>query len=144
MTPQELGNLFNRISEFDKHMNLDFSVNGPGEVEFDLIIREFHLSSPKTCHGGVLAAMMDTVLGLSTLSYSVTQDKLCSTVEFKINIFEEVKLGDHLRGSAELDFKGNKLVVTSGRIFKKDSGDIVAKGLGTFNLYPMEKKDLNL
>ena len=92
MTPTELETLFEKISQFDKHLGVEYKINGAGDVDFHLEIKDHHLSSPKTCHGGVLAAMMDTVLGLTVLSYSVTEDKLCSTVEFKINMLREVKM----------------------------------------------------
>lgn len=88
--------------------------------------------------------MMDTVLGLTVLSYSVTVDQLCSTVEFKINMLKEVKLNQTLKAKADLDYKGNKIVVASALILDAQTNEAVAKGLGTFNLYPLSKKNLTL
>ncbi|PIK16122.1 PaaI family thioesterase [Halobacteriovorax sp. JY17] len=142
MTPKELETLFRKISNFDKHLGLEFELKGPGKIEYTLPITENHLSSPKTCHGGVISAMMDCVLGLTVLSYSVTIDKLCSTVEFKTNFITPASLGDTIKGTAELDYVGNSLVVCNGSITCLETGKIVAKGMGTFNLYPLSKKDL--
>ncbi|OUR99932.1 hypothetical protein A9Q84_02560 [Halobacteriovorax marinus] len=142
MTPQELGILFKKISKYDQTMGLEFKMIGPGEIEYTLEITDKHLSSPETCHGAVLAGMMDCVLGLTVLSHSVTLDKLCSTVEFKTNFITPAKLGDVLIGTAQLDYVGKTLVVCNGTILSKNDGRMVAKGMGTFNLYPLSKKDL--
>lgn len=137
MDAKELEKLFKKISCFDKHMGMSFTVEGPGKVTYKMEITENHLSSPKTAHGGVIAGMMDNVLGVTALSYAVTQDKLCSTVEFKINYINPAHPGDLLIGTADIDFKGKSLVVTSATI--RADKRLIAKGMGTFNLYPMEK-----
>lgn len=142
MTPQELGKLFKNISKYDQTMGLEFEMKGAGEIEYTLEIKEKHLSSPETCHGATIAGMMDCVLGLTVLSHSVTLDMLCSTVEFKTNFITPAKLGDVLIGSAKLDYVGKTLVVCNGTIVNKIDGRMVAKGMGTFNLYPLSKKDL--
>ncbi|MBT4775648.1 MAG: hypothetical protein HON99_08020, partial [Crocinitomicaceae bacterium] len=50
-----------------------------------------------------------------------------------------------LIGTGVIEFTGKSLMVTSGKIIKKDSSDLVAIAQGTFNIYPMEKRDfLNL
>ncbi|ATH08322.1 hypothetical protein BIY24_10295 [Halobacteriovorax marinus] len=142
MTPQELEVIFRKISNFDKLLGLNFTMDSEGRITYSLEVAKEHLSSPKTCHGGVLAAMMDCVLGLSVLAHSVTLDKLCSTVEFKTNFITPANLGDTLIGVAELDYVGNSLVVCNGTITCKESQRVVAKGMGTFNLYPLSKKEL--
>jgi len=60
-------------------------------------------------------AMVDAVLGVPVLSHAVTEDKLCATVEFKINYIAPAKLGDKLVGTNTIDFKGKSLVVSSGQ-----------------------------
>ncbi|MBT6513285.1 MAG: PaaI family thioesterase, partial [Crocinitomicaceae bacterium] len=53
--------------------------------------------------------------------------------------------GETLIGTGVIEFTGKSLMVTSGKIIKKDSSDLVAIAQGTFNIYPMEKRDfLNL
>ncbi|MCP4913095.1 MAG: PaaI family thioesterase [Oligoflexia bacterium] len=140
MNQREILDLFEKISHFDKHMGLILKETTEGKIEYSLEIKKQHLSSPQTCHGGVIAAMMDAVLGIESLACAAAEDKLCSTVEFKLNFIKAAKLGDILKGEANIDFKGKSLVVTSGSLFCGD--DLIAKGTGTFNLYPMSKKQL--
>ena len=70
-----------------------------------------------------------------------TEGNLVSTVEFKINYFKPVFEGETLIGTGKIEFKGKSLMVTSGKIVKRDSQDLVAMAQGTFNIYPMEKRD---
>ncbi|RMD59193.1 MAG: PaaI family thioesterase, partial [Nitrospirae bacterium] len=111
-----------------------------GHVRYDFKVLEKHQSAPGHCHGGVLAGLMDATLGGSALTYAFAQGKLCATVEFKINYFLPVHLHDELIAEGRIEHTGKRLVHTVAEIRKKDTGEVVAKGIGTFNLYPMEKK----
>ncbi|GAB4020305.1 MAG: hypothetical protein Fur0010_22800 [Bdellovibrio sp.] len=137
MDAKELEKLFKKTSQFDKTLEMDLKIIKAGEIEYSMTVSNCHLSSPTVSHGGAIAGMMDNVLGVTALSYAVTQNKLCSTVEFKINYLNPAKLGDKLTGTAQIDYIGKRLVVTSG--FIKCGEKLIAKGMGTFNLYPMEK-----
>ena len=134
----ELEKLYKKINQFDLHMGYQLKIIAPGKLQNKLEIEKKHLSSPDTCHGGVLAGLMDNILGVTALSHAITQDCLCSTVEFKINYLNPAKLGDHLVGEGEIDFKGKSLVVTSGSI--RNGETLITKGIGTFNLYPFSKQ----
>lgn len=142
MTPEQLEPLFRKINEFDRHMGLDFSINGPGDVNYRLLVEKHHTSSPGVCHGAVLAGMMDAQLGLTALSHAVTEEKLCSTVELKTNFLQPALEGNLLVGGGEIDFKGKSIVVVSAWIKVQATGEMICKGMGTFNMYPMSKKEL--
>ncbi len=129
------------IVSFDKLLGMELTVNAPGDISYRLEINENHLSSPDACHGGVIAAFMDAVIGLTALTWSVSKDNVCSTVEFKINYLNRVSPGDILIGTGEIDFTGSKLIVANGVITEEKSGKLVAKGLGTFSRYPLSKKN---
>lgn len=145
MTPEELIKLYKNVSNYDRHMNMELSSkkNSDGELEiiYKMTITEEHLSSPESCHGGALSGFMDAVLGVPVLSYAVSRDMLCSTVEFKMNFLGPAKLGDVITGSNSIDFKGKSLVVSSASLYNETTQKIVAKGMGTFNLYPTKKRD---
>ena len=130
---------FRAINHFDRDNGLHFEIHSPGEITYHLTIAEKHLSSPGIAHGASLAGFMDCVLGLSALSWALTQGQLTSTVEFKLNFIRPAHLGDELIGRGRLDYKGKSLLITSGDISLKN-GELIAKGLGTFNTYPLEKK----
>lgn len=137
MTPNEIAVLFKKISKFDQLLGSEFSFDEFGKFHYSLKIEDKHLSSPNTCHGGVLAGMMDGVLGVTALGAVADRGCLVSTVEFKINYINPAKLGDVLMGTAEVDFQGKSLLVANAQI--KTGEKLIAKGMGTFNIYPMEK-----
>lgn len=141
MTTQEL---YEKYNNFDKEFGLKLEVKSPGVVVYELEITAKHLSSPTVGHGASVAAMMDAILGTTALSKVYDNGNLVSTVEFKINYFQPIFKDDVLVATGEVEFEGKSLIVTTGTISKKDSGELVSKGMGTFNIYPMAKRGLFL
>ncbi|GAA4501174.1 hypothetical protein GCM10023172_22600 [Hymenobacter ginsengisoli] len=136
---------YNRINRYGQANGMTLTVPEPGLAEYRMVIQEAHLSSPGTAHGGVLAGLMDAVLGAAALTLAFTGGDLVSTVEFKINFLRPVHLGDELRAVAKVEHTGKSIIVASGTIYRQadDADDpAVAQGLGTFNRYPVAKKQL--
>ena len=140
----QLLEIYNKVNHFGRALNMSLEVIEPGEVKYTMPIQEMHLSNPSAVHGGAVAALMDAILGVAALSKSVENNRLVSTVEFKINYFKPVKPGDVLVGHGKIDFEGSRLISVSGDIIEKSSGVLLAKGIGTFNQYPAEKINLGL
>ncbi len=137
---QRFDEIFKKMNRFDQTMGLSYEIQSPGKIVYRMQIQERHLSSPEFCHGGALAGMMDAVLGLTVISYAITLDKFCSTVESKSNFLTPARLGQKLIGRGEIDYKGQSLVVCSGLVVDEDDPSrLVMKGIGTFNLYPASK-----
>lgn len=146
LNAQGIVDLFKQYGKWDKTLGLEINIDDQGNIFYDLVIEDKHLSRPTTSHGGVIAAMMDSVLGITSLQEAASRGMLCSTVEFKINFLRPALKGHRLRGKATIDFSGKSLLVTSAEIqvlpnghSKEDSkgqyNQILAKGQGTFNLY---------
>lgn len=132
---------FSKIDRFGQLLQFKREVPAPGKSIYRMTVKEDYQSSPGVAHGGCLSALMDECMGLAALSFAVTQKQICSTVEFKINYLTPAKVGEVLVGKASVDYIGKHLVVVSGSIEDEQSGRAVAKALGTYNLYPAEKKD---
>ena len=132
-----------KVNAFGNLLGLELTVIEPGKVEYRMEITEKHLSNPAAAHGGAIAAMMDGILGVSALSLATENNKLVSTVEFKINYFAPIKLGDKLVGVGQVVFEGNRLISSEGAIYSQNENmNLVCKGLGTFNAYPVEKNKM--
>ncbi|MEN8929305.1 MAG: PaaI family thioesterase [Flavobacteriales bacterium] len=133
--------IYKRINRFSQENGMELTVKIPGESIYTMEVLEKHLSSPNVCHGGVVAGFMDSVLGSAALSLSLKDNALVSTVEFKINYFKPVYLGDKLLGKGKVDFEGKKLIASTGEIYvvKEGKETLIAKAIGTFNKYPLEK-----
>lgn len=127
-------------NNFGRVVGMEFKIIEPGTVHYFLTINESHLSTPRATHGGVIAAMMDGVLGVAALSKTVEDNKIVSTVEFKINYLSPSLLGDKLMGVGKIDSQGKRLIITSGDIVCTNRNNVlIAKAMGTFNAYPVEK-----
>ncbi|WP_303310078.1 PaaI family thioesterase [Hymenobacter sp. BT730] len=133
--------VYNQMNQYGRLNGMALHVATPGEVKYTMTVRAEHLSSPDTCHGGVLAGLMDSALGAAALSLSFTTGELVSTVEFKINYLHPVRLHDALVATARVDHAGKTLVVVTGDIYCATREIVVAKGMGTFNRYPADKRD---
>lgn len=140
MITEDFAAFFRELCRFDDHLGMRLEIIEPGCIRYRLRVDERHLSMPDTCHGGVLAAMMDAVLGLTVLSRVFPEGKMCQTVEFKINYLAGVGYGALLEGSGDIEFAGSRLMVISGGITDTNDGRQIAKGMGTFSLYPLDRK----
>jgi uncharacterized protein (TIGR00369 family) len=133
--------IFKSMNKYDIENGLEFKILSPGSITYQMKIEDKHLSSPNTAHGAVMAGFMDCVLGLSALSQAITENNLTSTVEFKINYIRPVKLGEEIIGTGNVIHKGKSLIISSGEVKNLKTGELVAVGQGTFNTYPISKKD---
>ncbi|UOG74490.1 PaaI family thioesterase [Hymenobacter tibetensis] len=136
--------IYNQINQYGRANGMELTVRKPGEVMYTMTIRDEHLSSPGTCHGGVVAGLMDAVLGAAALSLAFTAGELVSTVEFKINYLHPVRLHDHLVARGTVEHSGKTLIMSSASIeCPTRDGLVVARGMGTFNRYPADKRDFH-
>ena len=133
--------IYHKVNHFGRENGMKLTIVNPGEIIYEMEVLEKHLATKTTIHGGMVAAMMDGVLGVAALTDVVNQKKLVATVEFKINYFKPAYLGDKLKGLGRVDFRGNRIIATSGEIYNQNN-ELVAKAMGTFNAYPVEKSDI--
>ena len=137
---------YNQMNHYGRTNGMTLTVSTPGQIEYRMTVQNEHLSSPNTCHGGVLAGLMDAALGAAALSLSFTHLEFVSTVEFKMNYLHSVHLHDELVARGTVDHGGNSLVVSSCVVYRVKEGQedvAVARGLGTFNRYPASKRDFS-
>ena len=135
---------YNHINQYGQTNGMTLTVPAPGQAEYRMVIREDHLSSPGTAHGGVVAGLMDSALGAAALTLAFTTAEFVSTVEFKLNYLHPVHLHDQLVARARVEHTGNKLIVSSCVVFRIQADGpetAVAQGLGTFNRYPADKQE---
>ena len=140
---------YNQVNRYGQANGMTLTVPAPGQAEYRMTIRDEHLSSPGTAHGGVLAGLLDAVLGAAALSQAFVSGDLVSTVEFKINYLRSVHLGQQLLAVARVEHAGSSLLVSSGTIYRQPAepgGELlaVAQGLGTFNRYPASKREFGV
>lgn len=125
---------------FGKLVGMEFNVIAEGMVEYFMTIRQEHLATPVAAHGGVVSTLMDAALGVAGLSAVHTQNKVVSTVEYKVNFLAPALLNDQLIAKAKVEQKGNRILVISCDVFCTNRNNaLIAKAIGTFNAYDAAK-----
>lgn len=138
---KKLIKLYSHFNLFGIENNFKLRVIQPGEIQYEMKVLPKHLATPTTAHGGVVSALMDSAIGVAALSAVAAENKVVSTIEFKINYFKPALLGDALTGKGKVEHRGKRIIHASGEIYNQ-KGELIAKALGTLNAYPIEKSDL--
>lgn len=129
---------YEQINTFMKENGIVHTIHEPGVTTTTMTVLEKHLSSPGVAHGGSLAGLMDSSLGFCALTAAIPDANLVSTVEFKLNYFKPLLLGDKLVGKNKVIRKGKTIIVSITEIYRGD--EMVSHGQGTFYVYPLEKR----
>ncbi len=131
---------YRQANHFGRLVSMDFKVVAEGQVDYFLTVKEEHLATPHAAHGGVVAALVDAALGVAGLSAVHTQNKVVSTIEYKLNFLAPALLNDELLARAKVEQKGNRILVISCDVFCVNRNNkLIAKSLGTFNAYDAAK-----
>lgn len=98
-----------------------------------LTLRQDHLSPAGRVHGGVISAFFDFACGAAVFSTLAPKD-LCSTVELKVNYLRPLFVGDQLQARTRAVFRGKRLCVVQGDLFRNKDKEPVAIATATFNV----------
>ena len=80
-------------------------------------------------HGGITATLLDSAMG-GLVHHILPPDKAAVTTEIKIN-YVAPGVGKELSCVAGMIHKGNKTVVTEGKVFR-DDGTLIAHSTASF------------
>ena len=155
-------------NKFGASLGMHFSIITEGEINYYLKITPDHLATPLSAHGGVISALADAALGVCALSGVYKENKVVSTVEYKINFLAPALVNDELTAHAKILQKGKRILIVECTIFsnhlphavreyprnegegeknppvdfakqKTGEGKLIAKAIGTFNAYDSSK-----
>lgn len=106
-------------------------------VTASMTIQPLHAGAPGIAHGGAIAALLDSALGLQALRLALETGRVTSTVELKTNFLRPVKVGAQLVVRPEVQSRGRSLLVLSGAAEDVATGERVAFAVGTFNVFAL-------
>ncbi|MCW3076523.1 MAG: hypothetical protein JWO32_1132 [Bacteroidetes bacterium] len=125
---------------YGKLLGMDFEIIEEGVVEYRMTIGQKHLATPYAAHGGVVSSLVDSALGVAGLSAVYKENKVVSTVEYKLNFLSPALPDDKLVARAKVEHKGKRLLIISCDVFCINrENKLIAKALGTFNAYDAAK-----
>ena len=119
-------------------LNLNFSIIKPGIVLYQCNIENMHLAIPNIAHGGLVATILDSCMGVGALSLVCSSGKVVSTLEIKVSFLRAVKLGEKIIVKSNCLKRGNNVLHMEASMYD-DKEEILAKSSATFNAYPKEK-----
>lgn len=134
----DLISAYEKTNIFGNKLGMKLTVLAPGHIAYRLVITAEHFAIPQVAHGGVVAALIDGTLGVAGLSLVQSEEKVVSTVEFKVNYLKPAREGDELLAEGKVIHKGKNLLSTVCEV-KNQHNELIATGNGTFNSYPAEK-----
>ncbi len=135
--------IYTETNAFGRLHGMELIHQDTDEIRYKMTVREDHLATPTTAHGGLVACYMDNILGSAALNKSSVNSCLVSTVEFKVNYLSPVFRGDVLLGRGWVISNGRRIIIAQGEIAVEKTGEKVAVATGTFNAYPYEKSGMN-
>ncbi len=98
-----------------------------GSIELSMLIDEKHTNLYKVIHGGALASLADTAMGVAC----ATLGSRVVTIEFNINFISNVKAGDEVRAIAKVIHHGRTTMVVEADLTDQE-GRLLSKARGTF------------
>jgi uncharacterized protein (TIGR00369 family) len=125
-------------NEFGKLLGIDFNIQEPGICEYRFNVNNTHTAIPKVAHGGFVAALMDATMGVGALSLVCEEMKVVSTLEIKVSFYQPVLSNSEVVCVSSCLKKGKSILFMEAEL-KNISGQLLAKGSGTFNAYQVEK-----
>jgi uncharacterized protein (TIGR00369 family) len=118
-----------------------------GGASFEVTVEEFHLRSMGIAHGGLVATLLDSVLGCACWTLAPANHHVV-TVQLNINFVRPAWLGEKVTATSEVRHAGQMTAVSRGEA-RTAAGALVAMATGTFMYLPapsgpkpvMEKRD---
>ncbi len=101
-----------------------------GRSTLEFTVRPEHLNTLGLCHGGVMATIADTAMGVAMR----TTGPSGVTVEINVNFIRSTKVGDTMVAEGEVLHRGKKSIVCESRVYVKQTGKLCAVSRGTFLL----------
>jgi acyl-CoA thioesterase len=115
--------------QFAKHLGVEMLEYAPGNAKARMELKDHHLNSAGTVHGGAIFSLADAVFAVASNSHGT----LAMAINVSISFFKAVK-GGTLTASAEeisinpklatylitiLDETGNKIALFQGTVYRK-------------------------
>ncbi|HMM21146.1 MAG TPA: PaaI family thioesterase [Selenomonadales bacterium] len=109
-----------------------------GEAELSMpVIPEIHTNLFGAAHGGALASLADTVMGVAC----ATKGSRVVTIDMNINYIQSAPAGEAVKACGRVIHHGKTTAVVEAEILDGD-GQLLAKARGTFFVVgPLEQDD---
>lgn len=124
-----------RQASFHNLLGIEVVRAEKGRSEIRLKIEEHHLRSLGIAHGGAVASLMDTAVGMAAYSLAPS-DHHCVTIQLNLNYTRAAPLGSTLTAKGTVQHHGRTTAVVTAEIHDENN-KLVATGSGTMMYLPL-------
>jgi acyl-CoA thioesterase len=117
------------VNPFAAHVHLTGVETGNGTARLELVVEEIHLRPGGLMHGGMVATMLDTVMGYAASSL-VPDTADVMTMQLNVNFTATGKLGERVIVTANTIHAGRRTAVVAGEI-RLPNGKLLAAATAT-------------
>lgn len=111
------------------HLHIPQFETSDGGARMEMEVETIHLRHGGVLHGGVVATLLDTVMGVA--SYSVAPKKAeVVTMQLNVNMTGSARLGERIIAEAQCVHSNRRMAVMQGTLHKAD-GKLLATGSAT-------------
>ena len=114
---------------FAKHLGVEVLDYSPGKAKARMALKDHHLNSAGTVHGGAIFALADAVFSVASNSHGT----LAMAINVSISFFKAIKTGALIASAEEVsinpklatylitvqDEAGNKIALFQGTVYRK-------------------------
>mmetsp|Transcript_12116 Transcript_12116/g.16738 ORF Transcript_12116/g.16738 Transcript_12116/m.16738 type:complete len:160 (-) Transcript_12116:123-602(-) len=128
---------FAHNDSFANLLKFQYDEVGEGSCKMHIKVEPAHLSFNKVLHGGVLSSVCDACMGMACWELFY-QGLRVSTIEFKINYYKPVQLGETIFCESQILHKGRSHVIIGCTVTAGEKR--VAQSIGTYNIWRKKGK----
>lgn len=104
-----------KVNPFAQHLHLPPVTVTDGVARMEFVVEEIHLRPGGLLHGGVLAAVLDTVTGFAAYSIAPPGNEVL-TMQLNINMTATARQGDRVIATGKAAHAGRRTAVVHGEI----------------------------
>lgn len=118
-----------KVNPFAEHLHLPPVTVKEDAARMEFVVEPIHLRPGGVLHGGVLAAVLDTVTGFAAYSIAPPNHEVL-TMQLNMNMTATAKLGERIVATGKVVHAGRRTAVVHGEIRLAD-GKLLASGSTT-------------
>jgi uncharacterized protein (TIGR00369 family) len=122
-----------KVPEFNRTLGMTAIRAAGGAAEIDLALGPGLTNKRGVAHGGVLASLLDSVMGAAVVS-AIAAEEWCGTVQLSIQ-FLSPGVGASLHGRSRMVKRGRHVAFARGEVVDA-RGEVIATGEGTWYVWP--------
>lgn len=122
-----------RQRDFPHRAGIEIRPAGDDGARASLTVDETHLNANGTLHGGVIATMCDSVMGMA-VHEALGEGTKAATVSLTVSYMAPAEPGDAIVARAEVRKQGKKILIVEADVVRESDDESIAHAVATFSV----------